>query len=218
MQLFYAQLKATQRKYRDGFPSGLGLRTHRSLSWLQRAEQEQGDDDARYIFLWIAFNAAYAHEIDSRNNFSERLLFLKFLNQLIKSDHNNLLYEIIWTEFSGSIRLLIENKFVFQPFWNFHNGHLSEAEWERKFEHSKVTAKKALGKQQIIKILAVVFDRLYVLRNQMIHGGATWNSGINRDQVRDSANIMGRLIPAIIYIMMDDPSQDWGVPSYPVVE
>jgi len=218
MQLFYAQLKATQRKYRDGFPSGLGLRTHRSLSWLQRAEQEQEDDDARFIFLWIAFNAAYAHEIDSRNNFSERRLFLRFLNQLIKSDRNNLLYEIIWNEFSGSIRLLIENKFVFQPFWNFHNGRLSEEEWKQKFEHSKVTAKKALGKQQTLRVLAVVFDRLYVLRNQMIHGGATWNSSINRDQVRDSANIMGRLIPAIIYIMMDDPSQDWGVPSYPVVE
>ncbi len=66
MQLFYAELKTTQRKYRDGFPSGLGLRTHRSLSWLQRAEQEQGDDDARFIFLWIAFNAAYAHEISIR--------------------------------------------------------------------------------------------------------------------------------------------------------
>ncbi len=102
--------------------------------------------------------------------------------------------------------------------FNLVSWDLSETEWERKFERSKVTAKKALGRQQTIRILAVVFDRLYVLRNQMIHGGATWNSGVNRDQVRDSANIMGRLIPAIIYIMMDDPSQDWGVPSYPVVE
>jgi len=120
--------------------------------------------------LWIAFNAAYAHEIDSRNNFSERRLFLKYLKRLIKSDHNNLLYEIIWTEFPGSIRLLIENKYAFQPFWNFHNGRLSEVEWKQRFENSKVTATRALGRQQTIRILAIVFDRLYVLRNQMIHG------------------------------------------------
>jgi hypothetical protein len=113
---------------------------------------------------------------------------------------------------------LIKNKYVFQPFWNYHNGRLSEAEWKRKFEHSKVSARKVLGKQQTIRILAVMFDRLCVLRNQMIHGGATWNSGVNRDQIRDGANIMGRLISAIIYIMMEDLSQDWGVPSYPVVE
>ena len=34
-----------------------------------------------------------------------------------------------------------------------------------------------------------VFDRLYVLRNQLVHGGSTWNSGINRTQVRDGAAI-----------------------------
>ena len=28
-----------------------------------------------------------------------------------------------------------------------------------------------------------VNDRLYTLRNQMLHGGATWNSNVNRDQV-----------------------------------
>jgi hypothetical protein len=218
MQLFYAQLKEMQRNVRDGFTPDLGLRTHRSLSWLERAEKEEGDDDARFIFLWVAFNAAYAHEIEFREQFSERQVFMKFLERLIELDHNNLLYEILWSKFSGSIRLLIENKYVYQPFWDFHNGLLSETEWKQRFEKSKAAALWALGNNNTIQILAVVFDRLYVLRNQLVHGGATWNSRVNRDQVRDSANIMGNLVPAIIYIMMDAPSEDWGTPSYPVVE
>ena len=32
------------------------------LSWLHRAEQCE-DEDGRFIFLWIAFNAAYAQDL-----------------------------------------------------------------------------------------------------------------------------------------------------------
>ena len=37
----------------------MGLRAHRSISWIGRAEAAE-DDDALLIFLWIAFNAAHA--------------------------------------------------------------------------------------------------------------------------------------------------------------
>lgn len=37
----------------------MGLRVHRSISWIGRPEQAT-DDDGRFIFLWIAFDAAYA--------------------------------------------------------------------------------------------------------------------------------------------------------------
>ena len=38
----------------------MGLRVYRAISWIGRAEACDGDDDARFIFLWIAFNAVYA--------------------------------------------------------------------------------------------------------------------------------------------------------------
>jgi len=43
-----------------------------------------------------------------------------------------------------------------------------------------------------------------------VHGGATWNSSINRDQVRDGAAVIGWLLPIFIDIMMDNPQQEWG--------
>ena len=56
-----------------------------------------------------------------------------------------------------------------------------------------------------------------MLRNQLVHGGATWNSAVNRDQVRDGAAILGFLVPVFVDVMMDNPHEDWGRPFYPVV-
>ena len=50
---------------------------------------------------------------------------------------------------------------------------------------------------------AIIFDRLYVVSNQLIHGVAAWNSKVNRDQVRDGANILEKLVPTIIFLMLE---------------
>ena len=45
--LEHAELKAKHRAVRESFPTSLSLRTHRALSWLNRAEQENEDEDVR---------------------------------------------------------------------------------------------------------------------------------------------------------------------------
>ncbi len=67
-------------------------------------------------------------------------------------------------------------------------------------------------------MLSILFDRLYVLRNQLVHGGATWDSSANRDQVRDGAALLGCLLPVFINLMMDNPHREWAMPNYPVVD
>jgi len=214
----YTELKAWQRDNRDTFSPSLSLRTHRALSWLYRAEQETDDNDARFLFLWIAFNAAYANEIHDRKNLTERRLLLQFLNRLVDSDGKDLIYEIVWNQFSSSIRLLIHNQYVYQPFWDFQTGLISEDDWRLAFSRSKVSANRALGMKNTKRVLAEIFDRLYTLRNQIVHGGATWNSDVNRGQIRDGANILGFLVPTIIHLMMANHNQVWGDACYPVVE
>ena len=54
-------------------------------------------------------------------------------------------------------------------------------------------------------------------RNQLVHGGATWDSDVNRDQLRDCTRFLGKLVPLIIELMMDNPDTLWGDPSFPVV-
>ena len=85
----HEDLKARQRAMRDSFAPSLSLRTHRALSWLGRAESETADDDARFLFLWIAFNAAYANEIHDRRAFTERKLLMRFLDRLVRTYPSN---------------------------------------------------------------------------------------------------------------------------------
>ena len=61
-------------------------------------------------------------------------------------------------------------------------------------------------------MLSIVLSRIYTLRNQLIHGGATWNGSVNREQLRDCVNLMGKLVPLVIEVMMDHPGTLWGMP------
>jgi hypothetical protein len=213
----YQTLKQQHRALREGFSENLSLRTHRALSWLQRAEMCDQDLDAKFIFLWIAFNAIYAQDLDNVK-MTEAETFAQFIKKLIDIDSNKHLHNLIWDEFSGSIRILLDNKYVFKPFWDFHNGKISESEWETRFSDAKAKVSSALSHTQTDIILKVVLSRLYTLRNQMIHGGATWNSSVNRDQLRDATKFLQRLVPSLIVIMMANPNQLWGDANYPVVK
>lgn len=61
-------------------------------------------------------------------------------------------------------------------------------------------------------VLSVVFSRLYILRNQIIHG---WNSRLNRSQMSDANRLLMELLP-IIKIMIDNPKEYWSPVRYPV--
>jgi len=214
----YEQLKERHRAEREGYPPNLSLRVHRALSWLDRAEQLAEDADGQFILLWIAFNAAYATEIDQRYRLSEQDTFRAFLAKLVELDSaKKRIEELVWTEFPKSIRVLLDNQYVFQDFWCFQNGTLSEEEWKRRFAGAKKAAKSALAGHDTVTVLSIVLSRIYTLRNQLVHGGATWNSSVNREQMRDCGNLMGKLVPLVIEIMMDHPETLWGDACYPVV-
>jgi len=214
----YQALKDRHRAERDAFHPNLSLRVHRALSWLNRAEQLDDDPDGRFIFLWIAFNAAYATAIDERFRLSEQETFRAFLAKLVDLDGKGRFAELVWTEFPTSIRVLLNNQYVFQDFWSFQNGSLAEDEWQRRFAAARKAARLALGSHDTVTVLSVVLSRIYTLRNQLIHGGATWNSSVNRDQIRDCVNLMGKLVPLVIEVMMDHPETLSGDAVYPVVK
>lgn len=216
--LSFEFLKSKQRKIRNGFGDNLSLRVHRALSWLQRGEMENEDMDASFIFYWISFNAAYAKNIPEQTTTAERDSFSEYFKELIKLDQEQIIYNAIWEKFSGPIQLLLKNQYVFAPFWNHQNGISGYADWEQKFEQSKRVISSALRQQNTQMILTTMFSRLYVLRNQLVHGGSTWNSSVNRSQVQDGAKILAFLMPIFINLMMDNPTTKWGVPHYLVVD
>jgi len=208
-------LKAKHKFVLDRHRESSKVRLHRAVSWLRRAEQERDDLDAQFIFLWVAFNAAYAREFGFEQ--SERDQLKQFLTLLLSVDAGKRLHRVAFDQFTGPIRTLVENKFVFEPFWRALRDHDSSSQWEEQFAGSKRVALKSIMNGQTDTVLSIVCDRLYVLRNQLIHGGATWNSGVNRAQVKDGAHILLALVPIIIDLMLDHPEVDFGSIAYPVV-
>lgn len=205
------QLKQAQ------YPDAFRLRIHRALSWLKKADQAE-DLDTKFISLWIAFNAAYAREVSSLGKVDRKTLDEFLLKICMLDEPQYKIYDLVWHAYSQPVRMLLENPYIFEPFWDFHNQKITEEEYLEKEQRAKGAFLKGIEEQNTSLILTVLFKRFYTLRNQILHGGATFNSSVNRSQLKDSCNILSLLIPAMIEIMLANHNEvDWGKPFYPLV-
>ena len=204
------------RTYRNRYNDNFRLKIYRSLSWLEKAKSVE-DLDTQFITLWISFNAAYADELSDISG--DRNAFQEFLKQICLLDKSHSIHQFIWSDEGGNIHNLLDTPYTFQPFWDFHNGKKSQSDWERKFHRAKKKAEIALKNGETHIVLQIIFGHLYTLRNQLMHGGATYNSSVNRKQLLETCNILSTLIPMILQIMLENPDNPfWGKPFYPVIK
>ena len=205
--------------------SGLGHRLHRALSWLERALAED-DTDARCIFLWVAFNAAYAVEPGSEvamhgRRLKEQERRKRHFEKLTRVGHRRI-HRAIREELWDPVDRLMSNEYVFWGFWESLTDEPFDWEnwpYRRRFEGDRDAVRRRLGASSADNtnfILTRLFDRLYVLRNQLMHGCATRDGSLNRRQVEDGAAILGVLVPIFLGMMADRPEEDWGKISFPV--
>ncbi len=208
-------LKEKSRNFDDSVSENERIRIHRAISWLKCAEEQKDNPDLKFISLWIAFNSCYADSELHDVSLTERQRFNDFISKLVKHDQEELIFELLWNKFTGPIRLLIDNKYAFKPFWDAQDNY--EIDWLGKFNQSKIDSGNYLAYQKVDKLLEVVLDRLYTVRNQLLHGGATYQSKVNRSQVKDASQILEFLIPIVIDLMITNIDEDWGGINYPVV-
>ena len=100
----------------------------------------------------------------------------------------------------------MENRYVFNPFWQHQTGSTASTTGRIASRRLRDAFTRAFQASDTARVLTFVFDRLYVLRNQIVHGGSTWNSRVNRAQVHDGAAILGFLMPVFVDLMMDNPA------------
>lgn len=198
----------------SNLPETLTIRLHRAISWLKSAEKQEDNLDLKFISLWIAFNACYAVDLNGISSKPEKAKLRDFTSSLVQFDRTRL-YNLFWEKFSGPVRVLIENKFVFEKFWEYNRGEAED--YLLAFNKSITTALNCLSKENIEGLLEIVLERLYTLRNSIVHGGSTFNSKLNRNQIKDASNIMQLLVPIIIDIMLENGTHDWGEVAYPVI-
>lgn len=207
------QLKAKLKQVSENESENNRIRLHRAISWLKCAEEQSDIPDLKFITLWISFNACYAEAYNEE--FTEKERFREFVKKLVEHDSQELFFNILWNKFSGPVRLLIENQYAYKYFWAAQRNN--NIEWEKSLNKSIKNSNYYLVNNEIDKLLEVVLDRLYTVRNQLLHGGATYKSKVNRSQVKDASNILEFLMPVIIDIMITKINDDWGDIKYPVV-
>jgi hypothetical protein len=210
-----AQLKSKLEPLLRAEPESFRIRVHRAISWLARAEAAKDDPDVRFVLLWIAFNAAYAREFGHEQ--SERDQVRGFFEKLLSIDDGNRIHQLLFQRYTGPIRTLVDNRYLFEPFWRAVRDHDGSGRWEVAFNDAKKAAMFAATGNDTLKLVSIVMDRLYVLRNQLVHGGATHASKVNRQQVADGVALLADIVPLVIDLMLDGHHLDFGEIEYPVI-
>ncbi|EAT11576.1 hypothetical protein HF888_12355 [Bermanella marisrubri] len=215
--LNFETLKSSLKEKRGELSETHATRLHRAISWLKCAEEQSENPDLQLISLWIAFNACYAVDEGGSESLAEQFAFQRFVSKLVRHDQSQAIYACLWQTYSGPVKALIKNPYVYHGFWLAKRRDIEDESWSEQFDRSSVEALNFLSRQNVEGLLGIVLDRLFVLRNQVIHGGATYQSQINRTQVSDGVKLLGALVPTVLEIMLDTPEEDWGDIYYPVI-
>ena len=196
------------------------LRLRRCLSWLEKAECDHAteDFDTSFIFHWVSFNSMYA-TTESENQPS---LFKVYLEKITRLDYNNSIRNTLRPVYGPYISPLLQTRYIYGIYWKNDldqtTKHQTDIQWEEKRKNLTKTISSGLNPNgDINHALNCVFDLLYVLRNQLIHGLATYRGSVNRAQVRNGAMILERLVPCFAMLMLGYPDQDWGQSPYPPI-
>lgn len=189
------------------------IRMHRACSWLQRVEELPGEDrlDAELIFRWIALGSLYGRwDAAARQPLGDRDSLPLFLDRIVELDAD------------GAVTGMLERhrRLVMSI---FDDAHLTRYFWEaptderaRKTRKTAFDARTWYQQKKYKMILARLMDRIYFLRCQLVHGGATSGGSLNRTAVRRCSSMLGHLLPAILLVLMDHgQDDDWGPLCYP---
>ena len=199
------------------------LRTRRAISWLGRAEAEK-DADVHFIFLWVCFNALYARLPRAKPGENERgptewSMFNTYFETLVGlgGGANERICAVFDSKQIESEELL-DNRFVFADFWNCqHYKKPSERGWKAKKKSELDSFRKKRKRREAAPMLKAVFSRIYVMRNQMMHGSTAKDSELARLQLQHGTKLMESLLPIFIDLMLDEPGRKWGAVYYPRV-
>lgn len=203
------RFKAIAQEQRDA-NQAFSVRVWRGLSWLERAEKAV-DAEGQFISLWIAFNAIYGHMQGDGMNAPDHGSWQAFLAGIVKADGEDRLGQIMWADQRYILRL-VDNQYLFRPFW------LGQADADKKLARNRRNVMVHLQNRSTVGVFQELFERLYVLRQQVFHGAATSGSKLNRSYLKAAASLMSKIIPAMIEVMVAaGPRTDWGNICFPPV-
>ena len=187
------------------------IRMHRAISWLYACEKNNSDD-LSFLSGWIGFNSCYSVPPENAGE-TENTRMGRFLQEVIDQDEHRLIASYVFDEQIGLIDSLMNIQYLFKQFWI--SVHVQEEGWDAEYDvqHERMLIDR--DQRDTLSHCNSILQRVYVLRNQVIHGGATFESSLNREQMKICSQFMHGLLLRIINVMMRKPHYDWGSTNYP---
>ena len=190
------------------------IRPHRAISWGKAAEKTEVEDE-QFMFYWIALNAAYNDDMIATE--SERLKRKIFFDKISELDKDNRIKKALMS-IPNQLRVFVDNKYLYDEYWKTQKGDASEEDFEK---HKTLVMQKIYSglmvREDEIEVLDYLFALMAVLRNQLFHGLATYQSKANREQLGVGVKILKAIIPIIIELVLVHDEVDWGRISYPYI-
>jgi hypothetical protein len=189
------------------------VRFHRACSWVQRAEQitEGNDLDLALIARWVAFNALYGQWDGERHQAVGEIESWKHLLQRLHAlDAAGHLVDLLQTHKPLALSIF-EDEYLSKYFWKAPGPSAA-----KRSRSKKLDAQSWYVQQSWLLILDQLVDRIYLLRCQLVHGAATFNSSFNRVAIRRCSMMLDHLIRVFLLIWIEfGADEDWGIMCYP---
>lgn len=220
------------------------IRMQRAISWLMRdcdqLEHSDHSDDMSFILNWIAFESLYGKEQSvgvadngkssspSKNGAVNEIMGFVANLEANETDRQRIIEAV--DEVRSDIKLLFNNPFIDPANWaRFYRRKTTKAgAHHNPFKQGpgkvKIPSKSGLNdRNKLDALLKDLFQRLYMLRNQLFHGNATHKGDENHDrasQIVSGAKVLRRLLPELILSMLSamelySDSERWGKVPYP---
>jgi hypothetical protein len=202
----FRALAKADREANEGFC----IRVWRALSWLERAETlDPTDIEGRFISAWVSFNALYGQLDPDHRAWGDREAWSTFLAHVWRIDAEMVIHKLMQKRQMRVLRI-VDDKFLHHRFW--HEGDAAK----KLMDQERRDAMKWFGSPKMDRVLRLLFDRLYVMRNQLLHGASTKGSKLNRRPLREAGNLLIELMAAILEVMIaHGVAEDWGELCYP---
>lgn len=190
-------------------------RVRRSISWLRRtAELSDEDRPPRFVDLWIALNALYGqppyakeYKSGDKEDFGE---FVQRLTEL-RSGKSQLSHLIGKKQFQVQARELIRSRYLWNEWWG-----KEQDKYRERSRNGLLRFEKSLGNSDAVTCLSCLFERLLVLRNQIIHGSSSASTRKSRDALYPAILLLEEILPEFIRLMVHEwHGTDWPPVPYP---
>jgi len=199
---------------RDSHPTA--VRFHRACSWLEVTEQLDSDRDVDQILIhqWIAFNALYGQwDMERHEPLADRESWQVFLGRMLQLDASSRIKSLL-TEHKRLVLAILGNGYLNRYFWQ--EPCCDKA--ARTGRGGRHKAESWYIEDSWAVILEHVFERVYLLRCQLVHGAATFRSRLNRTALEHCTQFMRILLHTFLLVWVDyGVKEDWGIMCYPPV-